>query len=284
MPLRSPAAESRTLRRAQPLLGTLVDIEVQVPDDDGRWHQAISGAFEVMARIHALMSFHDEQSELTRLNREALRGPVLVDPHTLAVFEAALRFARMSRGAFDPCVAPRLESWGLLPGRGDCDATATWRDIECDEGTIRYHRALHVDLGGIAKGYAVDLAVEHLGALGVPAMMVNAGGDVRVLGCTRSVWLRDPSAPTRLAMPMKLRDSALATSAAYFSKSTHGKQSMSALVDPQNGVPFVGEGCVSVSARNCLEADALTKVVLFAAPPIAEACLAACNAEAIFLQ
>ncbi|MBS0613995.1 MAG: FAD:protein FMN transferase, partial [Proteobacteria bacterium] len=135
--------------------------------------------------------------------------------------------------------------------------------------------------GGIAKGYAVDLAVQRLRDHGFTDFIVNAGGDLRV-GGERTVWLRDPVRLGADPRRLMLRDRALATSAAYFSPvsgdgTTH-------LVDPASGAPYRGPTSVSVLADECMRADALTKVALFAPCAVAERVLALENAQAIVLD
>ena len=222
-------------------------------------------------------------SELRRLNRDAARRPQNVDEHTYAVFETAVSIAALSDGAFDPCVAPRLEEWGLLP-RADspCDPLANWRDIELlPRARIRYARPLHVDLGGIAKGYAVDLAVQSLRANGLEHIVVNAGGDLRVAGPdSHCVRLRNPSQPSRSANELALCDAALATSANYFSRRADSTNAVAALVNPHDGSPYLGAHSVSVRAPRCMIADALTKVILFAPKETAETVLARFDAQA----
>lgn len=227
-------------------------------------------------------------SELRRLNQEAARHPQIVDPHTYAVFETALRIAALSDGAFDPCVAPRLEAWGLLPhAQSPCDPAANWRAIELSSGErIRYASPVRVDLGGIAKGYAVDLAVQSLQANGLEHIIVNAGGDLRVAGPdSHCVRLRNPAQPSRSEHALPLSGAALATSANYFSRrasstASVSAASVSALVNPHDGTPYLGARSVSVRAADCMVADALTKVVLFAPSEIAQTVLARFDAQA----
>lgn len=271
----SPATESSQagrapIRRARPLLGTLVEIGICSQREASLIHRAIDQAFQDMERIHALMSYQDPHSELSRLNREAARAPQVIDPHTAAVLSAALRLARLSGGAFDPTVA-------TLPDRGG----ARWQDVEFEQGCVHYRRPLQLDFGGIAKGYAVDLAVQRLRDHGFTDFIVNAGGDLRV-GGERTVWLRDPVRLGADPRRLMLRDRALATSAAYFSPvsgdgTTH-------LVDPASGAPYRGPTSVSVLADECMRADALTKVALFAPCAVAERVLALENAQAIVLD
>ena len=104
---------SSKVRRARPLLGTLVEIRVR--GESARAGAAVERAFEAIARVHALMSFHEADSDVSRLNRLAHREAVGVDPHTFAVLEDAERLARASGGAFDIAIAPALVRLGFLP-------------------------------------------------------------------------------------------------------------------------------------------------------------------------
>ncbi len=285
MPSPSQAADfgRAWLRRARPSLGTIVEISVKDRRSDSQLHAALDAAFADIERVHALMSFQAPNSELSRLNRAAAVGPQQVDPHTYAVFQAGLRMAALSGGAFNPCVAPRLEEWGLLPRfEAPVDFANSWRDIALlSDGRIRYLRPVRVDLGGIAKGYAVDLAVRSLRRSGIENIVVNAGGDLRVAGPeSHDVRLRHPSAPLTSAHAVALRNAALATSAGYFSRRASLTGEVSALVNPRDGTPYLSAHSISVRAENCMTADALTKVVLFAPPAIAETVLDEFNAEA----
>lgn len=268
----SPDAEQSRVRRARPLLGTRVEIEVRGGHDEMSLHAAVDAAFAGIERIHQLMSYQNADSDLSRLNERAVAGAHAVHPHTYRVCEAALQFARLSAGAFDPTVAVR--------------AGGDWRDIElCGENRIRFHRPLKVDLGGIAKGYAVDLAVEVLQGLQMEQVLVNAGGDMRVAGSLpQFARLRHPEAPLHSAHTLLLQNSALATSAAYFSRQANPRGEISALIDVRSGEPYLGGRSVSVRTMSCMSADALTKVVLFAPAALATACLAAHGAEAYVME
>ena len=218
------------VRRCRPLLGTFVEIEAEGLLED-RLHEAIERAFGAVAQTHRLMSFHDSESDLSRLNASA-GETVEVDPWTYEVLEAAGEFHHLSGGAFDPTVG----------GGG-------WDGVELLEGhCVRLKRAgLRLDLGGIAKGFAVDRAVEALRESGAEAGIVNAGGDLRVFGeCAWPVAISDPRAA--MGDPLEtvfLRDAALATSGPYF-----GERSLPSAHS------------VTVRAPCALWADALTKIVL----------------------
>jgi thiamine biosynthesis lipoprotein len=272
MPLQLQAASTDCgrVRRARPLLGTLVEIEVSADRTMHELHAAIDAGFGAIAQVHASMSYQNSGSELSRINKCAASGAQPVSPGTYAVLRAALEFARLSNGAFEPCVAPRA---------------ATWHDVELIDGeSVRFLRPLRLDLGGIAKGFAVDAAVETLKRLDIDDILVNAGGDLRIAGgMARSIVLRDPRAPARPGHTLSVQDAALATSAAYYSRTSLGGTPISALIDGRSRVPYLGGRSVSVCAGNCMSADALTKIVLFAEPATAEYCLARFGATAYIL-
>jgi thiamine biosynthesis lipoprotein len=278
------------VRRARPLLGTVVEIRAAAPLTEVQLHAAVDGAFAAVERVQQLMSYHDRASELTRINREAASTEQRIDAQTYAVLEAALRFAALSNGAFDPCVGDRLEKWGYLPpsapgSDGLRRLGGNWRDVHLlGPDRVRFGRPVRLDLGGIAKGYAVDRAVHALQCAGIENILVNAGGDLRIAGrWTQNLRLRHPQAPHLSADLLALRNAALATSAAYYSRRRLSFGEVSALLDPRSALPYIENGSVSVRAADCMSADALTKVVLFATPGVAEQALAACGAQA-FVQ
>jgi thiamine biosynthesis lipoprotein len=282
------AARRSSIRRARPLLGTRVEIVAAADFPAAELHDAVDAAFAAIERIERLMSYHDPESELSRLNREGAVRPQRMHRDTCAVVRAALEFASLSGGAFDPCVAPWLEEWGLLPrhGAARADHAASWRDVEIlAESRVRFRRPLRLDLGGIAKGYAVDQAVRALQRSGVRNMLVNAGGDLRVVGDeAETIALRSPQAPGLVVHTIVLRDAALATSSACYSRRRVAGVEVSALLNPGSRTPYLAAGSVSVRAADCISADALTKVVLFADPQTAEQALKACRAQALVLQ
>ena len=278
-----PRATQTWLRRARPSLGTIVEIGVNDPRRELQLHAALDAAFASIERVHDLMSFQEPDSDLSRLNRDALVRPRQVDPHTYAVFQAALRIAALSGGAFDPCVTLPREVSGLPRCTAAAHGSANnWRYVELlPDSRIRYARPIRVDFSGIAKGYAVDLAVRSLQRCGVENIMVNAGGDLRAAGPeSHDVLLRHPSAPLDSAHAVGLCNAALATSAGYFSRRASAAGEVSALVNPCDGSPYLGGRSISVRAEDCMTADALTKVVLFAPAAVAETVLAECKAEA----
>ena len=279
-----PAA---VIRSARPHLGTIVEISV-LPDTGADAESAIQSAFREVDRVQRQMSYHDPFSELSRINHKAWRAPVQVSPWTFDVLEAAQALSEESDGAFDITIAPRLVSWGYLPrtpANRYGELHATWRDIVLHRGRlVSFHRPLHIDLGGIAKGFAVDRAADALRAAGVTRGLVNAGGDLRAFGSGEwPVQIRHPRDPGATGHSFALRDGAVATSATYFSRKRWRKCWVCPLVDGVTRLPCDDQLSVSVQAPTALLADALTKIV-FARHEQAAAILQHHHASALILD
>lgn len=269
-----------TIERMKPMLGTYLAVRAAHPRA-GVAIRAVDAAFAAARAVHERMSFHLADSDVSRMNRMAATYPVTVHPETLVVLRAACRLSAATGGLFDITMAPALVRRGLLPrpaGAPAPDPLARWSDIRfLSGGRVRFRRPLWLDLGGIAKGFAVDRAIEALRATGVAEGCVNAGGDLRLLGTRRQeIAIRVPGQPGIACPAVQLADAAVASSAGYFHE------------DAQRGCPQIvfrsasraRFDSVSVIAPECMPADALTKVVL-GAPNGLRALLAAYDAEAL---
>lgn len=257
------------VRRARPLLGTLVEITA-AGESQAAVMRAIDAGFAAVTKVEALMSFHDRHSQLSRLNRLAHRTAVRVHPWTWNVLQCAQKLSRATHGLFDISIGHELVRMGYLPRLSSPrpNIKGDFRDIELLPGhRVRFRRPLCIDLGGIAKGYAVDRAVAHLRACGAASGIVNAGGDLRVFGpVSRRVHLRDPANPGTLIPFADLSNGALATSAAYFSRTRWRGRTITPLIDGRRRNATDTAFSISVSAPTCMLADALTKVALLKGP------------------
>lgn len=244
------------IARAQPWLGTLV--EVALPRADAT-EARFAAAFARMAHVHRCMSAQDPGSDLARIARDAHRRTIPVDADTCAVLSQAAQLARATAGLFDVTVGATLAHHGHLPGRGDrgaapCGAMGALHLV--GDHRVRTSAPLVIDLGGIAKGYAVDCAVSALRDAGASAGIVNAGGDLRVFGDHwQPIRVRLPASPGTVLHLFDVRDAAVATSADYFQGTRR------ALVDPRTGALRNFGESVTVVAQSCMLADALTKIV-----------------------
>jgi thiamine biosynthesis lipoprotein len=255
--------KTREIRRVRPLLGTLV--EVSAWGEAGAVRSAIESAFAAIGKVHRLMSVHDPASDVARVNREAHERPVRVHPWTAEVLRLALRLQGESCGSFDCGIGSRLEKAGFLPA-GTASAARSASASECNihiaaSNVVRLRRPLCLDLGGIAKGYAVDRAVEALRQPGIAAGSVNAGGDLRVFGLTGfPIMVRDPLLPGRLVHLLTLSEGAVATSAGYHSSRHVKGRHVMPIFDPVRERFLACNVSVTVMTASCVMADALTKV------------------------
>jgi thiamine biosynthesis lipoprotein len=247
------------LRRARPLLGTLVSVQLVAEGaDDKRELAAIDAAFAVMQEIHHAMSAHSADSDLAQLANAQRGAAVVLNPHTCAVLRAAQHWASESARAFDPARAGHLLSTrGARPGiAGNANARGMLSALQFTaDSMVIVDGPLILDLGGIAKGYAVDQAIETLRVHGVKSALVNAGGDLRAMGDrTWPVDIRHHSSAPIATRLTRLKEGAIATST--------------------RGADFVATRrtagrwqCASVHARDCMTADALTKWALQSPEP-----------------
>jgi FAD:protein FMN transferase len=236
------------------MLGTIVDISVQA-SELGLAQRALAAAFAEVAVVHRLMSFHEAQSDVQRLNCATHGSLVEVDLRTAEVLSCAERLTAESGGDFNCGVARVLVSLGKLPEPPSASSASSLEE-GCARCVVRRGRT-EVDLGGIAKGYAVDRAIEVLMRMGMDSALVNAGGDVRHCGSgSVMIHLRDPADPARIARSIALDNAALASSA------TSGLTGSTSLIDPRSGQLLPGGAGVSITGPRCMIADALTKVVL----------------------
>lgn len=260
-------------RRAQPWLGTLVDISIADALPEAQLHALFARVFERIGEIHRLMSFHAQDSDVTRINRAPVGSVVQIDPQTMQVIKVALMLTAASASIFSIGCASKLVQWNLLP-RHDAAPPPYRADVlaeglvQTGENRICKTRALIIDLGGIAKGYAVDQAVDVLLQTGVVAACVNAGGDLRVLGSTAyPIAIRNPQSIGEAGRQVMLSNGAMATSATYFSRHQLQKKDVSALIDGRNGAAITSAASATVMAPSCMMADALTKIVLASGDP-----------------
>ena len=277
-----------SIRRARPLLGTFVEIAVAGQTFDAA-EAAVEAAFAAVATVHRLMSFHEAGSDVSRLNRGAASGPVRVHDWTCQVLEAARDLRRRSEGMFDISVAPALQRLGLLPGaspsQGETPGGVHDRIQLLPGNRVRFaDPSVKIDLGGIAKGFAVDRAVEVLLGRGIAEGLVNAGGDLRVFGPrSHAVDIRDPRQPDRPLYRVALCNAALASSAGRFDPVRSHSALFSGVIDPATAMPVRAISGATVCGPGCMVADALTKVVMNAGEGAA-AILEHYGADALFVS
>jgi FAD:protein FMN transferase len=249
------------MRRQRPLLGTFVEIDAEgLPGHE--LERAVAAAFAAVALVGRLMSFHDPDSDLSAINRGAAVAPVAVHPWVARVISRALALHRLTDGLFDCAIACELVRWKVLPDDGPVTAPATMAAVHLlPDNHIAFDTPLTLDLGGIAKGFAVDRAVAVLRRHAIRAAVVNAGGDLRAIGPAVPIHLRDPVDPSAIRFAGMLQNGAIATSSAATTLTRFGSGQVSALVRARTRQPIVDCDAYSAIAGSCMVADALTKVL-----------------------
>ena len=253
------------------MLGTFVTISAW-GEDPKQVQSAISAAFAEIRRADALMSVHREDSELSRINSLAATQPVQASPELFNVLQLAQDIAASTEGSFDVTIRPLADLWGFiwkehrLPTKQelkDVLPRVNFRHVELDARgrSVRFGQSgVSIDLGGIGKGVAVDMAIAKLRELGITNAMVKAGGDLRVMGTPRgqefwTVQLEDPLKQGR-RINIPLRDAALSTSGNYENFFEVAGQRYSHILNPRTGLPVQGVAACTVIAPTCAESDA----------------------------
>ncbi len=259
MPSSLASSDPVQIERARPLLGTIASIRAAALSRP----QAIEDAFAAIVEVQTVMSAFEPGSDLSRLHGIPHGRPVSLHPLTAQVVAFGLELAERSGGLFDLALGGESAARGALPQPVRAFHTlagvqgASWHDIDFDGGDIVLKRPLWLDLSGIAKGFAVDRAVETLKAAGVVQGTVNIGGDLAVFGPQReTVHLRAEAAT--VVPELEISDAAVASSGGAPDRvaTRHVRGRDRVIVDPQR--------FAAVIARGCMTADALTKVVLTA--------------------
>jgi len=242
-------------RRMRPLLGTYVEVaavDAVAPD------ACIEAAFAAIRAVHERLSFHEPDSELSRLNRSA-GVQIRLSPLSQRVLRLARGLQIASGGLFNCTVGGALVQGGHLPdhGGGEVVSIGDASDLVFKGSTVRLSRPVRITLDGIAKGFAIDLATAALKRHGARAGWVNAGGDMRVFG-DLTLPVARPDGQGGLEPLGGIRNAALATSRVtdFDDHSFHGR------IVSQRGVAECGQW--SVIARHAWRADALTKVAALA--------------------
>ncbi len=269
--LSSPPAP-RSVTHSIRTMGTYATIAIVSTDSLETLAPARSATL-ALTQVDSLMSNWTETSEVARINRLAANGRVIVQPQVNRVLAAAVRIGGESQGAFDITVEPLVRAWGFLGGvkrvPSEAEVVAARAligparfDHHVRSGTIEFDRAgVRIDLGGIAKGHAVDCAAESLIAHGVRAALVDVSGNMRAMGSPPGaphwrIGLRDPRNRTPSLGRLALSDRAIATSGKYEQFVAQDGRTYGHILDPRSGRPASGLIAVTVIAEQAMEADA----------------------------
>jgi thiamine biosynthesis lipoprotein len=238
--------------------------------------QVANQAFEEIDRLDAQMSNYRPESELAGINRAAARQAVVVEPRLFQLIRDALRYSDETAGAFDITVGPLMKAWGLFRGQGRLPSgwelsqvmtRVGYRRVKLDQDrrTISFAaEGVELDLGGIAKGYAVDQAVEILHSNGVTSALVSSGtSSIYALGAPpeERAWkitLRNPYQADKVGDVVYLKNYSLSVSGSYEKFFRLGGKTYCHILDPRSGRPVENMLAAAVLAPRTVGSDALS--------------------------
>lgn len=259
------------------------DIDLRLQAESRREAEELKDqVFDEIERLEMLFSRSLEGSDIYRVNSRAGIEPVQVSPEVLKVLLAAVEYAAMSGGAFDPTIAPLLDAWGFLgqqyrlPNREEMEEALalvdyTRLEIDREESTVYLPgEGMSLDMGGIAKGYIVDRGLEILDDAGVKHAFLNAGGDIGLLGSKDDgtpwrIGVRHPRENKNAAV-ISFSEGAVVTSGDYQRSFEEEGVKYHHILDPDSGMPAAFLASVTVTAPTAMLADVLSTAVFVMGP------------------
>jgi len=264
------------------LMDTFAEITC-ISSDKKRAKKAMEDAFKEMKRIEILFNRYDEESELSRINRLAGQKEVIIDPEVFGLIKRSLSYSELSKGSFDITVAPVIDIW--IDGRRNSSVPdievinsalehVGYQNIVLDKDnlSIRFlDKDTKIDLGGIAKGYAVDRAKGVLSSHGIEDALIDIGGNIFAMGrpLDKETWqigIRHPRSKKDIIHTLKLNNRAISTSGDYERFFVLDGKRFSHIVDPHNGMPAEGIMSVTVVSDSAEASDALSTAVFVMGP------------------
>ncbi len=260
-------------------MGTNIDVEIW-HDDPAQGNAAIDAVMDEMRRIDNLMSHYKPESEISQINARAYREPVVVDKELFDLIGQAIHFSEITDGAFDITYA----SVGYLynyrkhvrPTEAQIEAAlpaVNYRNLLLDPKThsVRFeYKGMRIDLGGIAKGYAVDRGITILQARGVQHAVVTAGGDTRIIGDRFGrpwiVGIRHPDDKNKVVTRIPLVDTAMSTSGDYERYFDENGVRYHHIIDPRTGHSASKVRSATILGPTAMQTDGLSKTAFVLGP------------------
>jgi len=269
------------VKRSQMLMGTLVFVTATAPDEPTAQEAAAAGLAEIR-RLEELLSTWIPTSELSRVNDAAGGAPVQVGPETFLLLKRAIEIGELTEGGFNVAIGPAVEAWGFpatpnLPSQADLERIRPLLDLsqiqlDAEQRTVfLVQRGMRVDVGGIGKGFAADLAAEVMQAAGATGGVVALSGDIKTFGRmpdrTPFVFgLQHPRHDGRLLGTLTLENGAVSTAGDYQQFFLQNGVRYHHILDPDTLQPARGCQSVTVVAREGVLADGLDTGIFVMGP------------------
>jgi thiamine biosynthesis lipoprotein len=255
-------------------MGTAIAVDLW-DEDEPRGRALTQAVIDEMHRIDDLMSTYKPGSELSRINARAADEAMPVSPELLALIQRALDFSRLTEGAFDITYASAGQYYdyreGIRPSSQQLAQALPAIDyhhvrIDPQAATIRFlYPGVRIDLGGIAKGYAVDRAIDLLRQCGINRAMVSAGGDSRIIGDHDGrpwiIGVQHPRDPDGIALRLPLSDTAVSTSGDYERYFFDNGERIHHIINPKTGRSASASWSATVIGPDAMTTDALSTTI-----------------------
>ena len=270
----APAAYADWFSDARAMMGTEVSVHLW-SDDPEAGRRALEEVFQEASRIDSLMSTYKDESEISKINREAAEGKVVAGDELFGLIQRSLDISVLTHGAFDITYDSVGQHYDFRsrkrPDAGTVEAEREHIDyrlikLEQATGTVHFlERGVRINLGGIAKGYVVERGIDILRHRGIPNAIVTAGGVSRLLGDRRGrpwmVGIRDPRNDGEVAISVPLVDEAISTSGDYERYFDEEGIRYHHIIQPSTGQPAGGVHSATVFGPDAVMTDALSTSV-----------------------
>lgn len=255
------------------LMGTVVEVIV-ISDKEDVARKSIADAFSAMERVDRLMSNFKEESDVSRINRGAGSKVVAVDSDVVEVIKKSIYYSEISDGAFDITIGGveelyNFEDEGRLPEKGKFKNSVSligYKNIIINGNRVRLaKKGMKLDLGGIAAGFAVDRGIDAIKKNGAADALINAGGDIRVIGESENgqwkIGILHPREENKLINTLTLKDISVTTSGDYRKYFISEGKRYHHILNPSTGLPTEGVQSVTIIAPLAVDSDALATAV-----------------------
>ncbi len=261
----------------------VMDTDVEIKAYGSEAESAVLLAADEISRLDSLLNAYADDSEISMINKMAGESPVEVSDDTLAVIDRSLFFAEISEGIFEPTILPLIKLWSVseeqkqLPDQAEIEKALSLVDytqveIDVDRSTVFLpKKGMGIDLGAIAKGYAVDKMAEIFYASEVDSFLINAGGNVYLGGKKpdKSLWrvgVTDPRKPEEIIGVVSAEHLAVVSSGDYRRYFVLDGTIFHHIIDPITGYPSQACRGTTVLLPSSTDADALSTILFILGP------------------
>jgi thiamine biosynthesis lipoprotein len=280
------AVQMNSIERVYPVMGTMATVKIYGTDEIA--DKAADKVQDVFQDVQAVCNIFDPRSEIARLNATAADKPFRCTQMLWDLLLIARRAYEISDGSFDITVKPLMDLWGFYRNRDTLPAEQEIKSamklvgfnkvIFNDKArTVKFpEKGMAFDLGGIAKGYAIDMAAEAVKDMGINSGTINLGGNIYCLPLpplqkkAYEIGIRNPIKKDEICGTVEVKDQSVSTSGNYERYVIIGDKQYTHIIDPKKGLPVADMLAVTVITPKAVDADYLSTSIFINGPEFAE--------------